>query len=303
MRSDGGMDQAEGLRRLLVLNQAQVVMLVAGKAGTGRTAAVINLAAALARSGKDVLVVDENSGPNNLLDRLGLSARYDLLDVVLEKCGLCDAVLATPEFGVLSTSRAVHAVKELGREGRRRLEEALVEAGSGADVVLVDVAMPVFGHTHSAEGMAVFPEGQGNSAALVVMVEATPSGITESYALIKRLALRNALQQFGVVVNRADNDQTAITVFENMAKVARRNLSVRLEYLGYVPTDDRLKCALQLGKSVAETFPSAASAQSYLELSQRLLGLPMRRGEAESRVSSVKGNLMKRAPQPAVTAS
>ena len=64
MRSDGGVDQAEGLRRLLVLNQTQVITVVAGKAGVGRTSATINLAAALARSGKDVLVLDENHGPN-----------------------------------------------------------------------------------------------------------------------------------------------------------------------------------------------------------------------------------------------
>jgi len=47
MRSDSGVDQAEGLRRLLVRNQTQVITVVAGKAGVGRTSTTINLAAAL----------------------------------------------------------------------------------------------------------------------------------------------------------------------------------------------------------------------------------------------------------------
>jgi len=43
-----GIDQAEGLRRLLVSNQTQVITLVSGKQGVGRTSVTLNLASALA---------------------------------------------------------------------------------------------------------------------------------------------------------------------------------------------------------------------------------------------------------------
>ncbi len=310
MRSDG-MDQAEGLRRLLVLNQTQVITVVAGKAGVGRTSATINLAAALAYSGKNVLVLDENHGPNNLLDRMGLSAKYDLLDVAQGKCGLCDAALAARGFGILPTARAMLALAQLDQAGQQRLENALTEASDGADVVLVDAAMPVLSpstklRTGRAEGLAgkavAISPSLASGAALLVLVEATPSGITESYALIKRLALKNARQQFGIAVNKAGNEQAAVTVFENMAKVARRNLSVRLEYLGHIPSDERLKCAMQLGKSVVEAFPNAASTKSYLELSRKLLCLPMQRDEAEGGAASIIQNLMRQVSQPVALA-
>jgi flagellar biosynthesis protein FlhG len=298
------MDQAEGLRRLLVLNQTQVITVVAGKAGVGRTSATINLAAALARSGKDVLVLDENHGPNNLLDRMGLSAKHDLLDVAQGKCELCEAVLTVRGFGILPTARAMHALAKLGRAGQQRLENALTEASDGTDVVLVDAAMPDLSQAEGSakKAVAVSPS-LASGAALLVVVEATPSGITESYALIKRLALKNARQQFGIAVNKAGNEQAAMTVFENMAKVARRNLSVRLEYLGYIPPDERLECAVQLGKSVVEAFPAAASTRSYLELSQKLLCLPMRQDEAEGGVSNIIQNLIRQVSQPAVMTS
>lgn len=292
MRSDG-MDQAEGLRRLLVLNQTQVVTVVAGKAGVGRTSATINLAAALVRSGKDVLVLDENHGPDNLLDRLGLSAKHDLLDVAQEKCGLCEALLTARGFSVLPTARAMHALTRLDQAGQQRLENALTEVCDGVDMVLVDAAMPALGEASPS---------LASGGALLVVVEATPSGITESYALIKRLALKSARQQFGIAVNRAGNEQAALTVFENMAKVARRNLSVRLEFLGHIPSDEKLRCAMQLGKSVVEAFPAAASAKSYLELSQKLLCLPVRRDESEGGVSAIMQNLIRQISQPAVMA-
>lgn len=296
MRSDGGADQAEGLRRLLVLNQAQVITVVAGKAGVGCTSATINLAAALARSGKDVLVLDENQGPDNLLDRIGLSARHDLLDVAQGSCGLCEAVSTVNGFGILSTARAMQALVKLDQAAQLRLENALTEASDGADVVLVDAASQAEGPAGKA---AAAPPSLASGAALLVLVEATPSGITESYALIKRLALKNARQQFGIAVNRAGNENAAMTVFENMAKVARRNLSVRLEYLGHIPTDERLKCAMQLGKSVVEAFPDAASAKSYLQLSQKLLCLPMQRDEAKGGISAIIQSLMKQVSPPA----
>ena len=292
MRSDGGVDQAEGLRRLLVLNQTQVITVTAGKAGVGCTSATINLAAALARSGKDVLVLDENHGPDNLLDRMGLSAKHDLLDVVQGKCGLCDAVLVARGVGILPTARAMHALAKLDQAGQRRLGNALTEASDSADVVLVDAAML------PGKAMVISPS-LASGAALLVVVEATPSGITESYALIKRLALKNARQQFWIAVNKAGNEQAAMMVFENMAKVARRNLSVRLEYLGYIPFDEKLKCAMQLGKSVVDAFPATASTKSYLELSQKLLCLPMQRDEAEGGVSAIIQNLVRQVSQPA----
>jgi len=325
VRTDCGVDQAEGLRRLLVCNQTQVISVVAGKPGVGRTSATINLAAALAYSGKNVLVLDENHAPNNLPDRLGLFATHDLLDVALGKCKLREAVLTGRGFRILPASRAMDAVQRAGisgmpvhnqphrgsssagnrrkageelatlkQEEQQRLRNALTEASDGVDVMLVDTAALVAHNTASTCLVS--------SAALLVVVEATPSGITESYALIKRLATENVRQQFEIVVNKAGNEKAAMTVFENMAKVTRRNLPAHLEYLGYIPFDDRVNYATQLGKSVIEAFPAATSAKSFFKLSQKLLCLSMQQDEAEGGVSAIVQNLMNQVSQPAALA-
>lgn len=54
-------DQAEELRRLLAGRATRIVAVTGGPAGIGCTTTVVNLAAALAALGKDVLVVDERS--------------------------------------------------------------------------------------------------------------------------------------------------------------------------------------------------------------------------------------------------
>jgi flagellar biosynthesis protein FlhG len=290
MRSNPRVDQAEGLRRLLVRNHTQVITVVAGKSGVGRTSTTINLAAAMALSGKEVLVLDENHAPNNFLDYLGLYAKYDLLDVVQEKCKPHEAVLNAKGFSVLPTARAMNSLAQLKQAEQQRLENALTEVSQGVDVILVDAAMLM--------GQATVSSSLANGGSLVVVVDATASGITDSYALIKRLALENARLQFEIVVNKVADEQAAERVFGNMAKVARRNLAARLEYLGYIPHDERLKRATQLHRPVVEAFPTATASNSYLELSQKLLRLPMQQNETGSGVRIIIQNLMSQVSQP-----
>jgi flagellar biosynthesis protein FlhG len=264
--------------------------VVAGKPGVGRTSTAINLAAAMAHSGKDVLVLDENHSPNNFLEHLGLHAKYDLLDVVQEKCKPGEAVLNIDGFYVLSTARAMYSLPYLKQAEQQRLENALAEVSSGVDVLLVDAAMLV--------GQVEVPSSLANGGSLLVVMDATISGITDSYSLIKRLALEKACLQFEIVVNKVTDEKLAMRAFGNMAKVARRNLAARLDYLGCIPRDDRLGRATELGKSVIEAFPAATSARSYLELSQKLLHLPMQQHEMDGGVRTIIQNLRGQVAQP-----
>lgn len=308
MRPDSSLDQAEGLRRLLVGNQMRVVTVAAGKAGIGRTSVTVNLAAALARSGKDVLVLDENPLPNNLPGQLRLPSRYDLLDVIQAKCSLNDAVLQGKGYSVLPAAYAMRAMQNLENVERKRLGEALAELDAVTDVMLVDAAMPVLtdlsavrpgyqpktfwpGTRKAMAESAVMNQTEGQpardaassglamGASLLVVTDATASGITASYALIKRMALENACLRFGIIVNKAGGEREAENVFDNMAKVARRNLAAQLDYLGHIPFDSKFARATQLGKPVVEAFPAAHSAQSCMALARELFYLPVSQDE------------------------
>ncbi|MDD2720965.1 MAG: AAA family ATPase [Gallionella sp.] len=279
-----GVDQAEGLRRLLIENRTQVVTLVSGKHGVGRTSATINLAAALAAAGKDVLVLDENPAPHNLTDSLGLVARYDFLDVVQGRCQIRDALLQGKGYAILPTARAMRALGNLNTSEQQCMEHALREVSGGVDVMLVDAAM--------LTGQSSVSSSLAPGVRLVVVTDATASGITESYGLIKRLALENARLRFEIVVNKVADEKVARLAFGNMEKVARSKLAARLEYLGCIPLDDKQKRATHLARSVVEAYPAASSATSYRALSQELLQMAVRQDEMEGGVSQMMKNLM-----------
>ena len=263
MRSERVIDQAEGLRRLLLRASTRVITVAAARTGMGATSVVVNLAAALASEGMDVLVLDENLAHDNVGNTLALRPRYDLLNAVRREKTWREIVLQ-PRQGVrvLPVARAIQALPKLPAVEREYFLECMAEASHGADVVLVDAA--------AREG-GVISSNLAPDQPLLLVLNATASAITESYALIKRMALQDGRRDFGMVVNKVRGADKAQAVFGNVAQVAHRHLQVRVDYLGYIPLDEKLKRATQLCHPVFEAFPSAQSALAFGELGRRLM--------------------------------
>ena len=66
--------------------------------------------------------------------------------------------------------------------------------------------------------------------------------------------------------------------------MAWQNLQVRLEYMGYIPLDEKLKRATQLCRPVVEAFPNAQSSVEFGELAQSLI---YAKGVADGEVSGL----------------
>ncbi len=277
-------DQADGLRKLLARGNSQVITVLGARDGLGATSIVTNLAAVFAHSGKDVLVLDENLSHDNVANTLALRPRYDLLhaargdktwhEVLLQgMAGPC----------VLPVARAMQSLPKMAEAERERLLESLLGAAVGRDVVLVDAAR---------DGNSVCASLSGDEPLLLVL-NATASGITDSYALLKKMAMHNGRQAFDIVVNRVGSEREALAVFDNMEKVAHHHLQVRLSYLGYIPVDEKLKRATQLCRPVVEVFPSAASSLAMREIAQGLLRTPGVSEHVQDRLGSVMHRLMR----------
>jgi len=280
MRSDIP-DQAAGLRRLLARSTSRVVTVVGARDGLGATSIVVNLATVLADSGKDVLVLDENLSHDNVANTLALKVRHDMLNVARGEKTWQEVMLRGPQgVRILPVARAIQNLPKLDETERERLLDSLSAAAREMDVVLVDAARA--GHSVCASLSGDEP--------LLLVLDATSSGITESYALLKQMAVHNGRQAFDIVVNKVATERAALAVFDNMAGVARRHLQVRLEYLGHIPVDEKLQRATQLGRPVVEAFPAAPSAYAVREVAQGLQRVPGKADEGQD----VLGNVMQR---------
>jgi flagellar biosynthesis protein FlhG len=258
-------DQAAGLRRLLGRPSLRIVTFAAGSIGVGKSVAVANLAASLARQGKEVLVVDENT-EDGIAAYYGALARHDLQQVIDREKSLSEVILSVaPGVRVLPVARVVRHLARLSDAEQRILLGCLTEIGPPADVLLVDTSLD--------HPLGFSPLGLAAQETVIVV---SPSGaaITEAYALIKKVSLGYARQDFRILVNKARAAREAQAIFNNIARVTGSRGLARLDYAGYVPVDEHLRQASRLCQPVSALFPDSPAAKAYQIVANDLLNWP-----------------------------
>jgi len=257
-------DQADGLRRMFDRQGLRIVRLSSGAADGGKTGAVLNLAAALAELGRDVLIVDEDPAARGVTAELGLKARFDLDDVIRRKRDL-DEVLVRGPAGILilPIARGAASLTQLPLREQQWLVERCSRLSTPVDTLLVDAA--------SGSASALLWPGV-SAQEVIVLPGGSAQAITSGYALIKTLNAEFGRREFRLLVNDVSGEAEARHIFGNMAGVAQRYLQVSLDFMGHVPADDQLRQAARLRQPVVAAFPAAAAAGSFRKLALAITG-------------------------------
>ena len=287
MPAEHKFDQAEGLRQLLIRPSLRVLTVIGARKGLGATSVVVNLAAALARANKKVLVLDENLAHDNVANSLALRPRLDLLNALRDEIPVRDILLnATNGIKILPLARAMQALPTLNEAERERLLVSLSAASMGMDVVLVDA---------TPEGHSVCASLSADESLLLVL-NATAGGITESYTFLKQLSAQNGRMDFYLVVNKARNETEARLVYENMARVAQQHMKISLRYLGNIPFDQDLERATKMRRPLLEMSADSLSARAFIALAQQLMLLPAAKKHGSNAMSQLIHRLLQQEP-------
>lgn len=256
--ADFRVDQAAGLRRLFGSHGLQVVTFVAGCEGVGRSVTVANLGVALARLGKEVLIIDEHAPGDDIAATFGMQGACDLLNVVQRELPL-QQVLLRPMSG-LSILPAAKAVRKLGRLSLHQ-QQTLVDAMSGlersVDVILVDATI--------AHPAGFSPFGLVSQETVVVL-SGNSASITEAYALIKKVSHAFSRRHFRILVNKVRSLDDARSIYQNIAQVATQRGVATLDYAGAIPYDEALRTASQLCRPVLFQVPDSPAANAFRDL-------------------------------------
>lgn len=259
-------DQAAGLRRLLGQTGFQVITVMSGQPGAGKTAATANLAVALASAGRDVLIVDQDSHGRGACAALGLTPRFSVADVLARRCTLDALILNGPDnVQVLPIGGSFNRLGRLSARDQAWLAQSFNHLQCGVDVVLVDM--------EEATDPDALPLGLAASEIMVVLPPGA-AALTQAYTLVKRLAHNFGKRQFRLLLNRIESPEQAQAAARNFAHTAERYLGVAVDYLGYIPFDARLARAGHLHTSVVEAFPVAQSTSQFRKLADGLLRWP-----------------------------
>lgn len=119
--------------------RTQVIAVSSGKGGVGKSNVVANLAVALAKAGKRVLVLDADLGLGNLDVLLGLVPQYTIEHVLSGARTLDEIVLEGPAgIHVLPASSGVPTLTALTESQQLLIQEQLEQLSADMDVLLID---------------------------------------------------------------------------------------------------------------------------------------------------------------------
>jgi flagellar biosynthesis protein FlhG len=258
--------QTAGIRSAVRPNPVQVIAVSGGKGGVGKSCVSVNLAMALTREGKRVLVLDGDLGLANVDVLLGITPRFTLEHVLDGRCTLEEAIIETRQgFRIIPAASGVARLSELSTREHLGLVQAFSNLTTGLDVLIVDTAAGI------ADGVRQLCQA---SQHVLVVLRDEPASLTDAYALIKVLRRDHGLQRFRVLANMAPRPGDGEAVFRKLERVASRFLDVVLEYAGEIPEDPFVRQAIREQRTVLEAFPSGPASRAFQKLARAVIAWP-----------------------------
>jgi flagellar biosynthesis protein FlhG len=255
-------DQAAGLRRMMNSRPVQVIAVTSGKGGVGKTNVSVNLAAALAQTSRQVMLMDADLGLANVDVMLGVHPKYNLSHVINGDKTLEDIIVQGP-FGmnIIPAASGIQQMAELSKAQHAGLIRGFSSLGHSLDYLLVDTAAGI------SDGVISFTKA---ARQVVVVVCDEPSSITDAYAMIKVLSRDHGVSKFHILANMIRSPQEGQSLFAKLTKVTSHYLDVTLELLGGIPFDENLRRAVKTQKCVVEAFPMSPAAKMFRYLADKM---------------------------------
>ena len=208
---------------------AKVLAVTSGKGGVGKTNITVNLAIALKRAGKKVLVIDADLGMANVDVVLGSRSHKHLLNLLEDGVELNNVLINWPYIvKYISGGSGIEKAIDFSMEQRQLLMQKLAACGSQADIILLD--------TGAGLGKNVMDFVLAADEVLLITTP-EPTALTDAYAMMKAYSMYAKEKNLRLIINRVYDEQESKDVAAKLKQTAERFLQMPIDCLGYVYED------------------------------------------------------------------
>ena len=225
--------------------RCRTIAVAGGKGGVGKTTVAVNLGMTLAMMGRDTMLLDADMGLANVDVLLGLAPSRHIGHMLDGLCTLQDLMLEAPHgLKVIPAGSGARRLAQLGSGEQAAVIRAFDELPQPPEFLLVDTAAGI------SDSVAMFAAA-ADDVVLVVCDE--PASITDAYAHDQ-----GAQPRFRGEAASAWWRTWCATwarrkvLHEKLARVTDRFLDVMLDFMGWVPHDERLRQAIRRQNAVVD---------------------------------------------------
>ena len=253
--------------RLQSRDGCDTIAVTGAKGGVGKSNLAVNLAVALGRMDRKVLLVDGDLGLANLDVLLGLVPTRTVEHLVRGEATMDELLLDGPA-GV-KVLPAASGVPELARldEGTRRILLSALGGGEMRDqTVVVDTGAGIGEATRALQLAA---------SRVLVVTTPEPTSLVDAYASLKVLWTADPDKPVDLVLNLVEDEDEARGAFEQISRATSHFLGCKPGLLGSVVRDPKVSEAVRRQKPVLELHPSCPASRCYERIALSLMSMPV----------------------------
>lgn len=234
-------DQADALRKRISqkgsTRTSKTIAVVSGKGGVGKSNFSLNFAISLSTKGHKVLLFDMDVGMGNIDILLGNSSPFSIVDFFNEKESLQNIVVEGPNnLHYIAGGTGLNRIFKLDDELVHKFIDELTLLFDKYEYIIFDMGAGV------TEDSLHFIMSVDE---IITITTPEPTSITDAYAMLKHIHMRDDRLPFLVVVNRVHSEKEGLETFNRLKVVAKRFLGKELIQLGMIPDDKAIPKAVK----------------------------------------------------------